>query len=70
MKITSAAAIGGGVIGGAWCARFVLNGIDCKIFDPHPDAPRSKQNSHLKTPILWLPKSGQTNILRRWMISV
>ena len=40
MKITSAAAIGGGVIGGAWCARFVLNGIDCKIFDPHPDAKR------------------------------
>lgn len=40
MKITNAAAIGGGVIGGAWCARFVLNGIDCKIFDPHPDAKR------------------------------
>jgi len=34
------AAIGGGVIGGAWAARFVLNGWDCKIFDPHPEAER------------------------------
>ena len=32
--------IGGGVIGGAWAARFVLNGIDCRIYDPHPDAQR------------------------------
>ena len=38
--IKSSAAIGGGVIGGAWAARFVFNGIDCKIFDPHPEAER------------------------------
>lgn len=38
--IKKAAAIGGGVIGGAWAARFVFNGIDCKIFDPHPEAQR------------------------------
>jgi len=38
--IKQAAAIGGGVIGGAWAARFVFNGIDCKIFDPHPEAER------------------------------
>ncbi len=38
--ITSAAVVGGGVIGGAWAARFVFNGIDCKIFDPHPEAER------------------------------
>lgn len=36
----SIAAIGGGVIGGGWIARFVLNGYDVKIFDPHPDAER------------------------------
>ena len=40
MTIKKAAAIGGGVIGGAWAARFLLNGIDCKIFDPHPEAQR------------------------------
>ncbi|QRM56046.1 carnitine 3-dehydrogenase [Sinorhizobium sp. BG8] len=39
-KINKAACIGGGVIGGAWAARFVLAGIDVKIFDPHPEAER------------------------------
>lgn len=37
MKI---AAIGGGVIGGGWIARFALNGYDVHIFDPHPQAAR------------------------------
>lgn len=32
--------IGGGVIGGAWAARFVLNGVNVKVFDPDPEAPR------------------------------
>ena len=40
MTTKNTAAIGGGVIGGAWAARFVLNGLDCKIFDPHPEAER------------------------------
>lgn len=31
-------AIGGGVIGGGWIARFILNGHDVHIFDPHPNA--------------------------------
>jgi len=39
-KIHKAACIGGGVIGGAWAARFVLAGIDTAIFDPHPEAER------------------------------
>lgn len=39
-KIQKAACIGGGVIGGAWAARFVLAGIDVSIFDPHPEAER------------------------------
>ena len=39
-KIKKAACIGGGVIGGAWAARFLLGGIDVSIFDPHPDAER------------------------------
>ena len=35
-----AAIIGGGVIGGGWAARFLLNGINVSIFDPDPDAER------------------------------
>ena len=37
MKI---AAIGGGVIGGGWIARFILAGHDVRVFDPHPEAAR------------------------------
>ena len=32
--------LGGGVIGGGWAARFLLNGVDVLLFDPDPDAPR------------------------------
>jgi len=35
-----AAIIGGGVIGGGWAARFLLNGWDVTVFDPDPDAKR------------------------------
>ena len=40
MKVQKAAIIGGGVIGGGWAARFLLNGWDVDIFDPDPDAGR------------------------------
>ncbi|WP_371156994.1 carnitine 3-dehydrogenase [Jannaschia sp. 2305UL9-9] len=33
-----AAIIGGGVIGGGWVARFLLNGWDVDVFDPAPGA--------------------------------
>jgi carnitine 3-dehydrogenase len=36
----SAAIIGGGVIGGGWAARFLLNGWDVRVFDPDPEAER------------------------------
>jgi carnitine 3-dehydrogenase len=32
--------LGGGVIGGGWAARFLLNGVDVRLFDPDPEAPR------------------------------
>ncbi len=32
--------IGGGVIGGGWAARFLLNGWDVAVFDPDPEAER------------------------------
>jgi carnitine 3-dehydrogenase / betainyl-CoA thioesterase len=33
-----AAIIGGGVIGGGWAARFLLNGWNVRVFDPDPEA--------------------------------
>jgi carnitine 3-dehydrogenase len=35
-----AAIIGGGVIGGGWAARFLLNGWNVSVFDPDPEAER------------------------------
>jgi carnitine 3-dehydrogenase len=32
--------LGGGVIGGGWAARFLLNGVDVKLYDPDPEAAR------------------------------
>jgi carnitine 3-dehydrogenase len=34
----TAAIIGGGVIGGGWAARFLLNGWNVQVFDPDPNA--------------------------------
>jgi carnitine 3-dehydrogenase len=38
--VSSAACVGGGVIGGGWIARFLLAGVDVRVFDPHPEAER------------------------------
>jgi carnitine 3-dehydrogenase len=38
--IERCAVIGAGVIGAGWAARFVLNGLDVVVHDPHPDAER------------------------------
>ena len=40
LKQGPVAVIGGGVIGGGWAARLLLNGIDVRIHDPHPEAGR------------------------------
>ena len=40
MSARKAAIIGGGVIGGGWAARFLLNGWDVAVFDPDPAAER------------------------------
>ena len=32
--------LGGGVIGGGWAARFLLNGVDVTLYDPDPEASR------------------------------
>jgi carnitine 3-dehydrogenase len=39
--LRSAGLLGGGVIGGGWAARLVLNGVDVRVYDPDPDAARS-----------------------------
>ena len=36
----TAAIIGGGVIGGGWLARFLLNGWNVNLFDSDPQAER------------------------------
>ena len=38
--MSKAAIIGGGVIGGGWAARFLLNGWDVAVHDPDPQAER------------------------------
>ncbi len=51
-----AAIIGGGVIGGGWTARFVLNGWDVSVYDPGPAAERNVAtmlaNARLAVPAL------------------
>ncbi|MEI4196691.1 carnitine 3-dehydrogenase [Roseovarius sp. E0-M6] len=61
----TAAIIGGGVIGGGWAARFLLNGWNVRIFDPDPEAERKimdvMENARGALPMLYdyaLPKEG------------
>ena len=59
------AIIGGGVIGGGWAARFLLNGWDVAVFDPDPEAERKiatvLDNARASLPALYdrpLPPEG------------
>lgn len=61
-----AAIIGGGVIGGGWAARFLLNGWDVSVFDPGADAERKINeviaNARRSLPALYettLPPEGK-----------
>lgn len=61
-----AAIIGGGVIGGGWAARFLLNGWDVRVFDPDPEAARKigavLDNARHALPMLYdvaLPAEGK-----------
>ena len=60
-----AALIGGGVIGGGWAARFLLNGWDVNVFDPSSKAQRKTletlTNARRSLPALYdtsLPSEG------------
>ncbi|MDA4844094.1 carnitine 3-dehydrogenase [Hoeflea poritis] len=61
----TAAIIGGGVIGGGWAARFLLNGWNVRVFDPDPHAERKigevLANARLALPQLYdvaMPAEG------------
>ena len=61
-----AAVIGGGVIGGGWASRFLLNGWDVNVFDPDKDAKRKLNqmliNARRSLPSLYdfkLPNEGK-----------
>lgn len=61
-----AAIVGGGVIGGGWAARFLLNGWDVAVFDPDPEAERKigevLSNARRSLPALYdraLPAEGR-----------
>jgi carnitine 3-dehydrogenase / betainyl-CoA thioesterase len=41
----SVALLGAGVIGGGWAARFVLAGVDVRLFDPSPAAAQAVSNT-------------------------
>ncbi|MEM8538036.1 MAG: 3-hydroxyacyl-CoA dehydrogenase NAD-binding domain-containing protein, partial [Pseudomonadota bacterium] len=60
------AIIGGGVIGGGWAARFLLNGWNVAVFDPDPEAERKigevLGNARQALPMLYdcaLPEEGE-----------
>ena len=62
----TAAIIGGGVIGGGWLARFLLNGWDINVYDPDPSAERKisavLENARHALPMLYeyaLPEEGR-----------
>ncbi|MEM7099047.1 MAG: 3-hydroxyacyl-CoA dehydrogenase NAD-binding domain-containing protein [Pseudomonadota bacterium] len=40
VTVERVALIGGGVIGAGWGARFLLNGIDVRVYDPDPETKR------------------------------
>ncbi|MDE0095934.1 MAG: carnitine 3-dehydrogenase [Gammaproteobacteria bacterium] len=65
-----AAIIGGGVIGGGWTARFLLNGWDVAVYDPDPDAERKigevLANARRSLPSLYdfaLPDEGRLDLV-------
>ncbi len=64
--VKKATIVGGGVIGGGWVARFLLNGWDVSVFDPDPQAERKigevLANARRALPALYdkaLPPEGQ-----------
>jgi carnitine 3-dehydrogenase len=67
----SVALLGGGVIGGGWAARFALNGVDVRLFDPDPEAARkvdamlaNARRAYRKLTLAPLPPEGGVTLVR------
>jgi carnitine 3-dehydrogenase len=65
------ALLGGGVIGGGWAARFLLNGVDVRLFDPDPEAGRKVdamlaggRRAYRKLTLAPLPDEGGLTLVR------
>jgi carnitine 3-dehydrogenase len=61
--------LGGGVIGGGWAARFALNGVDVRLFDPDPEAGRRvdamlarARRAYQKLTLAPLPREGEVTL--------
>ena len=68
MKNKIAAIIGGGVIGGGWAARFLLNGYDVIVYDLDPEAER-KINEVLDNARRSLPALSDCTVLQEGSLS-
>src|SRR4051812_49258256 len=62
--------LGGGVIGGGWAARFLLNGVDVRVYDPDPDAPEkldevveNARRAFRRLTLLPLPAEGRLSFV-------
>src|ERR1700745_2630440 len=63
--------LGGGVIGGGWAARFLLQGVDVRVYDPDPDAKRkiaamldNARRAWRNLTLMPLPPEGKLTIVR------
>ena len=68
MENRQIAIIGGGVIGGGWLARFLLNGWDVNLYDPDPEAMRKisevLENARHALPMLYEQNLAEEGRLR------
>jgi len=62
--------LGGGVIGSGWAARFVLHGVDVRLYDPDPEAPRKVgevlENARMawgRLTLMPLPREGRLELV-------
>lgn len=62
--------LAGGVIGGGWAARFVLNGVDVRLYDPAPNAIEYVQNvlasarrAYRRLTLVPLPAEGSLTVV-------
>jgi carnitine 3-dehydrogenase len=63
------ALLGGGVIGGGWAARFLVHGVDVRLYDPDPEAGRkvgemleNARRAWRKLTMMPLPAEGRLEV--------